>query len=266
MRRRKKDNFDEENGEIKPNDRIKKGIYLFPNLVTSGALMAGFFSICKTFDGDYTTAAWAIAVAMFFDGMDGKIARLTKTTSEFGVQYDSLSDLVSFGVAPGILVYNFALRYAFSPGMGWAIAFLFTACGALRLARFNVQTATIDGRWFVGVPIPAGASVLVFTVLFFNDIGLVTATGLAQFPNLVTAITLVTALAMVSTIKYWAFKDIELFRKHAFGTLFLGIICLAVVFREPQRSLFMLTILYLASGPVIAFFRRRNEKRVSRVI
>ena len=251
---------EEQKGHVRPRDRLKKGIYLFPNLVTSAGLMLGFTSILKGFDGEFVFAAWAIAAAMIFDGLDGKIARLTRTTSEFGVQYDSLADLVSFGVAPGVLIYNFALRHSFSPGLGWAIALLFTICGALRLARFNVQSATVDGKWFVGMPIPAGAGVLATTVLFFNDIGWVTSTGITTCPNLILLLTLVVALLMVSTAPYWAAKEFQLFRRHAFSTLFLAIIFLVIIIREPQRTLFVMGMLYLMSGPVVWLVRSRGDK------
>ena len=250
----------EEPGSPKPKDRIKRGIYLFPNLVTSAGLMAGFFSICKTFDGEFIVAAWAIFAAGLFDGMDGKIARLTKTTSEFGIQYDSLADLVSFGVAPGVLIYNFALRHSLSPGLGWAIALLFTVCGALRLARFNVQTATIDGRWFVGLPIPGGAGVLLSTVLFLNDMGWVTTDGTALHPNAVTIVTLLVAISMVSTIPYWAAKSFDIFRRHTFSTLLIGIIFLAILIREPQRTLFIFGICYLFGNPILWLIKRKFRK------
>lgn len=243
---------------LKPRDRLKKGIFLFPNLVTSAGLMAGFFSICKSFDGEFVTAAWAIFIAAMFDGLDGKIARLTKTTSEFGIQYDSLADMVSFGVAPGVLIYNFALRHSYSPGLGWAIALLFTVCGALRLARFNVQTATIDGRWFVGLPIPGGAGVLLSTVLFLDDIDWVTSTGIAVCPNAVTVLTLVVALLMVSTVPYWAAKDVDVFRRHKFSTLVLAIIFLTIVFREPQRTLFIVGMVYIVANPIRWVLKRKS--------
>ena len=245
----------------KPKDRLKRGAFLLPNLATSAGLMLGFLSICKTFDGEFVRAAWLIVAAGVFDGLDGKIARWTKTTSEFGIQYDSLADLVSFGVAPGILIYNFALRHSYAPGLGWAIALLFTICGALRLARFNVQTATIDGKWFVGMPIPGGAGILTSTVLFLNEMGWVTQAGTASSPNLVTILTLICAFMMVSTVPYWAMKDVELMRKHAFSTLFLAIICLAILIREPQRALFFIGQTYLIAGPVIWFFQKRSSNR-----
>lgn len=254
-------NEESENNSPKPKDRLKKGAFLLPNLATSAGLMLGFLSICKAFDGEFVRAAWLIVAAGVFDGLDGKIARWTKTTSEFGIQYDSLADLVSFGVAPGVLIYNFALRHSFAPGLGWAIALLFTICGALRLARFNVQTATIDGKWFIGMPIPAGAGILTSTVIFVNEMGWVTPTGISSFPNLITLLTLLCALMMVSTVPYWAMKDVELLRKHTFGTLFFAIIGLAILIREPQRALFFIGQIYLLTGPVIWFLRKRSSRR-----
>jgi len=249
----------EQGDQGKPNDRLKRGAYLFPNLVTSAGLLAGLWSISKSFDGDFILAAWAIVLAGVFDGVDGKVARLTKTTSEFGIQYDSLADLVSFGVAPGVMIFQFALRHSFSPGLGWAVAILFTMCGALRLARFNVQTATMEGGWFIGLPIPGGAGVLASTVLFIHHLGYVQG-GLAQHPNLIMILTAIAALAMVSVIPYWSMKELGLFKRHTFWTLFGLIVLMSLIFREPEKSLFFIGVVYLFSGPVVWFVRRKSKQ------
>ena len=141
-----------------PYDRresLKRGVYILPNLVTTGSLFAGFYGIVATMNGNYNLAAWFILISAIFDGLDGKVARLTGTTSRFGVEYDSLADLVAFGVAPGLLMYAWALK-PFGK-LGWLAAFLYVVCGALRLARFNVQVDTVESKRFVGLPIPAAA-------------------------------------------------------------------------------------------------------------
>ena len=191
----------------------KKGFYLFPNLVTSGSLFCGFWSICKTFSGDYIFASWLIFIAMIFDGLDGKVARLTRTTSQFGVHYDSLADLVSFGVAPGILLYSWALVHAFHPGGGWVVAAMYVICGVIRLARFNVHFDPNDKRYFKGLPIPAAACFAALTVLFFKHMEWVEDGDLASMPNLVLLIAGVLAFLMISTIRYFSFKDVDFFRK-----------------------------------------------------
>ena len=257
---RKKATRVDSEGKVRSYDRIKKGIYLAPNLVTSMGMIFGLIAISKTFEGDFVKAAWAIVIAGFFDGMDGKIARLTKTTSEFGIQLDSLADLVSFGVAPGVLVYQFALRHSFAPSMGWAVAALFTICGALRLARFNVQTHVVDGRWFVGMPIPAGAGIVVSSILFFNEIHWITDSGTASLPTFFLLVTLVVSVFMISTVPFWAMKDVEFFKKHAFGTLFFFIIFMVILVREPERTLFIVGMIYFARGPFLWILRRRSDK------
>ncbi len=154
----------------KKKDRRRfRGVYLLPNLITSGSLFGGFYAIVAAMDGRFYAAAWAILVSMILDGLDGRVARMTKTTSGFGVQYDSLADLVAFGVAPGILAYLWALKDF--KQFGWAAAFLFVVCGALRLARFNVQQGSFDPRYFNGLPIPAAAMMVATTVAFYHEMG-----------------------------------------------------------------------------------------------
>jgi len=254
--------------KIKPIDKEssvseepKKGFYLFPNLLTSASLLCGFYSITASYNGNFLRAAWAVFLALVFDGLDGKVARLTKTTSKFGVQYDSLSDLISFGAAPGILIYNFALKYVFQPSIGFVVAFLYVLCGALRLARFNVQTETADKRYFSGLAIPAGACNLVFTVLFFEEFGWVNTVGHSTTPNLLLIWTLIISLLMVSTFKYWSFKDVDLFRQRPLSTLLLAVIMVALAIEEPYIIGFWFFIGYTLSGPVGAIIRKRKVHR-----
>ena len=236
----------------------RRGIYLFPNLVTTTSLLLGFYAITESFRGAFLRACWAIFFAAIFDGLDGKVARLTKTDSDFGAQYDSLSDLVSFGVAPGIIMYNFALAQSFRPRIGWTVAFIYVVCGALRLARYNIRP-TSKKRFFEGLPIPGAAYALVFSVIFAHHVGLVTKDGLlSSTPNLMLFLTLAVGLLMISTLPYYGFKDVDLFRRHKFGTLVLFVIVLVVVFQEPESILFLALTAYVLSGPVVWYFRRKR--------
>src|SRR5512140_2150148 len=187
--------------ELQPSrsESMRKGIYILPNLFTTGSLFAGFYGIVSGINSDYRTAAIWILVSAVFDGLDGKVARATGTTSKFGVEYDSLADLVAFGVAPGLLMYFWALK-PFGR-LGWLAAFLFVACGALRLARFNVQVETVESKRFVGLPIPAAASMVSATVLFFIHMGW----SSFKKPAILVLIYLL-AFLMVSSVKYYSFK------------------------------------------------------------
>ncbi len=234
---------------------MKKGIYILPNLLTSGSLFCGFYAIIAVFNGKYLFAAVAILASVLFDGIDGKVARLTRSTSRFGVEYDSLSDLVAFGVAPGILVFSWALQpYG---RLGWLAAFLYVACGALRLARFNVQVDTVESRYFRGLPIPAAASLIAATVLFFHRLGEV---GEIKHIFILLLIYLL-AFLMVSNIRYHSFKDLGLLKKKPFGTLVAMILAIVVVMAEPEIMLFIFSALYLMMGPLSAllgWYRKRE--------
>src|SRR5438445_3036657 len=190
---------------------LRKGVYILPNLFTSAGLFSGFYSIICTLDGEYWKAAVLILVAQLCDALDGRIARLTRSTSSFGVQYDSLADLVAFGVAPGILVYQWALR----PWgrWGWLAASLYVTCGALRLARFNVQLAPVQKRYFVGLPIPAAAGVIAATVLLYLWLG-----GEGETGKHIMMLLVIFGVAglMVSEIRYYSFKEIRFHHRHPF--------------------------------------------------
>ncbi|MDD5723878.1 MAG: CDP-diacylglycerol--serine O-phosphatidyltransferase, partial [Syntrophales bacterium] len=201
-------------------------------------------------------AAVAIILSSLLDGLDGKIARVTHTTSRFGAEYDSLSDLIAFGLAPAVLTYSWALvsfgRY------GWLSAFLFVVCGALRLARFNVQINIVDSRVFNGLAIPAAAGVIATTVLFFFYLG-----GEGQFHHVsILAGTVTLSLLMVSNIKYYSFKDLNFFSRKPFMTFVLIVCMLIVIVLEPQIMLFVMALSYAASGPVwmlLKMAKRRKE-------
>ena len=237
-------------------DGMKKGIYILPNLFTTASLFCGFYSIIASMNGDFSHASISIILACILDGLDGRIARMTNTTSKFGSEYDSLSDLVSFGVAPAILVYTWALspfgRY------GWLAAFLFVACGALRLARFNIQIGIIESKVFNGLPIPPAAVVVAASVLFFYYLG-----GDGQFNNISVLISMVVlALLMVSNIKYYSFKDLNYFSRKPFMTLVLIIFIFIVVVMEPQLMIFTFAAGYAISGPVWTLYKIAKKKKI----
>jgi len=236
---------------------MKRGVYLLPSLLTSGTLFFGFYAIIAALQEKYLYATVAIAIAFLFDGVDGKVARLTKTTSRFGVEYDSLSDLVAFGVAPAILVFSWALRpYG---RWGWLAAFLYVACGALRLARFNVQVDTTEPRHFRGLPIPGAAGLIASIFLLFKRLGI----GGGEPQNLfLLLMVFLLALLMVSNIKYPSLKNLELLKRKPFNTLVAVILTLVVVVAQPEIMLFTFACLYLVVGPVRAV-REWYKKRVA---
>jgi CDP-diacylglycerol--serine O-phosphatidyltransferase len=236
----------------KKKDRRRfRGVYLLPNLITTGSLFSGFYAIVASMDGRFYAAAWAILIAMILDGLDGRVARMTKTTSGFGVQYDSLADLVAFGVAPGILTYLWALRDF--KQFGWAAAFLFVVCGALRLARFNVQQGSFDPRYFNGLPIPAAAVMVAASVAFYHQNEWV-----SQGSKFILGMMYVLSFLMVSNVKYISFKKVELFRRHPFHTLVGLVLIFVAVAAVPNILGFVLMAAYVASGPLSTFMYHRR--------
>jgi CDP-diacylglycerol--serine O-phosphatidyltransferase len=227
-------------------DRMKKGIYVLPNLFTTANLFCGFYSAIASMKGMFEIAAIAILIAVVLDGLDGRIARITHTTSKFGGEYDSLCDLVTFGVAPALLVYNWSL-IAYGK-WGWLAAFLFCVCGALRLARFNVQVGVIESRVFNGLPIPGGAAVVATGVLLYYYMG---GEGrFSEFPIMLGVVAL--SLFMVSSIKYYSFKDLNFFSRKPFMSFVLIVLILVIVVAEPEIMMFTFTFGYSLSGPVWA--------------
>ena len=224
---------------------LRKGVYLLPNLFTTAGLMCGFYSAVATIEGEYRVAAIAILVALIFDALDGRIARMTKTSSRFGAEYDSLSDLVAFGVAPGLLVY----RWALDPwqAWGWLAAASYVVCGALRLARFNVQIGIIDKQSFVGLPIPAAAAVIATTIMMYYYLG-----GAGATSKHVTLLLLIYLLAglMISTFRYVSFKDLKLRDRQPFGLFIAAIVLLQLTIARPHIMLFFLAAAYSLSGPI----------------
>jgi CDP-diacylglycerol---serine O-phosphatidyltransferase len=235
---------------------IRKGVYILPNLITTAGLFAGFYSVIATFRPDFERAAIAILVANIFDILDGRIARLTHSTTRFGIEYDSLADLVAFGVAPGILVY----RWALEPwgNWGWLAASLYVACGALRLARFNVQYENAEKRHFVGLPIPAAAELISSIVLLYYYLG---GEGPTRGHLVLLLVTYALAGLMVSNLKYFSFKETELYRRQPFWMLIAIIALLKLFIAEPQIMLFASFFLYASSGPFRWVFVRGRRLR-----
>ena len=235
---------------------IKKGIYILPNLITSASLFGGFYAIVAALDGNFYYAGVAILISCLLDGMDGKIARMTNTSSRFGVEYDSLADLVAFGVAPAILIFTWALR-PFGR-FGWLAAFVYLVCGALRLARYNIQIETIESKSFNGLPTPAAASLIATTILLFTYYG----GGGDDTTKHITILlfTYLLAYLMVSNIKYHSFKEVDLSKKRPFMLLVGIILLLIIIVLEPHIMLFMLSLGYILSGPYMAAINKRNRK------
>ncbi|MFY9268263.1 MAG: CDP-diacylglycerol--serine O-phosphatidyltransferase [Candidatus Manganitrophaceae bacterium] len=237
----------------------RKGVYIIPNLFTSGNLFCGVFAIISVFNAEYVMAAIAILSASIFDSLDGKMARLTHTTSRFGVEYDSLADLVSFGVAPGLLIYSWALSgYG---RLGWVAVFLFIVCGALRLARFNVQVSGPESKDFVGLPIPAAASLIATLVMLDSYI---LHFGKEIRPAMILTLTYLLAFLMVSNLRYRSFKNFNLKDRKPFGLLVSLVLLVLVMITAPQVMLFSLFAIYVLSGitekPVAALYHRIAKK------
>ncbi|MEF2229678.1 MAG: CDP-diacylglycerol--serine O-phosphatidyltransferase [Pseudodesulfovibrio sp.] len=235
-----------------------KSVYLLPNLLTTASLFLGFLGLTWAIKGDYAACALCILASCVFDGLDGKVARITGTTSEFGVQLDSLADLVAFGVVPATMAYLWMLE-AFGR-LGLMAAFLFMACGALRLARFNVQAATSSKKHFVGLPIPAAACTLATLVLFTEYIP-------SQYmhtvlPVCTLVLVYVLSFFMVSTIRFYSFKEISAFKAHPFSWMVTAILVFSLVASRPKVLGFIIFLSYLASGPLYTLFllSRRNKR------
>lgn len=230
-----------------------KGVYLLPNLFTTGALFAGFYAIVAAMNGDFENAAIAIVVAGILDGMDGGVARLTNTQSKFGAEYDSLSDCVAFGVAPGLVAYSWALTDLGK--VGWAAAFVYVACAALRLARFNVQSGSTDKRFFIGLPSPSGAGLVATMVWFGASRGITDGNDVAWIAAILTA---GAGMLMVSNVQYHSFKEYHIGRVPM--RVLLGvIIAFAIVLLDPPLVLLSVALIYIGSGPVLDVLRRRRS-------
>jgi len=228
----------------------RKSVYLLPNLLTSFSLFGGFYSMVSTIDRKFVYASFAIFLSCLCDALDGPVARKTGSASRFGVEYDSLADLVSFGVAPALLVYMWALKgYG---RFGWLAAFLYVACGALRLARFNVQKDTVQKKQFLGLPIPMAAMAVASTVLFFNDFHVEDQIVRIFAPVLM----FVLAFLMVSAVRYNSTKEAAFLRTRPFEAVVAALLVAVIVLLQPSISLFVISMGYMISGPVGYLFRR----------
>ena len=237
----------------KSDKSIRKGIYILPNLFTTAALFAGFSAIIQATKDNFELAAILILIAMVLDGLDGRVARMTNTTSEFGVQYDSLSDMVSFGLAPALVLFEWSLH---SMGrVGWLVAFVYTVAAALRLARFNTHAAD-EKSFFQGLPSPSAAGILASFVWVVNEYGM---QG-TDFELVALLLTLVAGILMVSNVPFRSFKDFDL-KSHVPFVVLLGIvIALVVIVYDPPRVLLLGFSIYILSGPVSALLNRKKKE------
>ena len=244
-----------------PNDRNpmnlrRRGIYLLPNLLTTAALFAGFYAIVQAMNGKFEFSAVAIFIAMVLDGLDGRVARLTRTQSEFGAEYDSLSDMVSFGVAPSLLIYEWAFKDLGK--LGWFAAFIYCAGTALRLARFNANIETVDKRFFQGLPSPAAAAVIagfVWVVLDNHYSG-------QEARWYAVAITVFAGLSMVSNVRFYSFKDFNMRKSVPFTVIILVALFFILISSYPPGVLFALFLCYALSGYVLWLlsFRKKTSR------
>lgn len=234
--------------------RLKKGIYLLPNAFTSMNLFFGFLCIVSALDGRFEFAAMSILIAVVFDSLDGKIARATNTTSQFGIEYDSLADLVSFGLAPSLLMYLWILQPM--GRIGWLAAFLYTICGALRLARFNTMAEETPSNHFLGLPIPAAAGMNATAVMFCSKFNV----PVSEFPVVFLLGMYALSFLMVSSVKYESFKKAELFKKMKFNVLVSAILVFIFIAQKPHLALFIISLCYVVSGPVLTLVLARRAK------
>lgn len=248
-----------------PEKSKRKGIYLLPNLFTTAALFAGFYSIVAAVDGNFQAAGAAIFVAMLLDTLDGRVARLTRTSSQFGKEYDSLSDMVSFGLAPAIVVYQWGVarlaEWNVAWGrIGWLVAFLFAVAAALRLARFNSMAATVDKRFFVGLPSPSAAGLVAAFVWLSSKLGI---SGLGGLAGAFT-VTAIAGALMVSNFRYYSFKEVNFGRRIPFTWLLVIPLIFMFVSLDPPSIFLLLFGTYAASGPLFSLWRRRARRLARR--
>lgn len=230
----------------------RRGIYLLPNILTTGAMFGGFYAILSAMNGRYEAAAVAIFVAMFFDGLDGRVARMTNTQSAFGVQYDSLSDMVSFGVAPAVVTFSWMLHILGK--VGWAAAFIYASCAALRLARFNTQVDVVDKRYFVGLASPSAAALLAGMVWSGYD-----AEPSVFLASIAALLTSLAGILMVANIRYYSFKGIDTKHRVPFVSILLMVLLLVVISVDPPRVLLLMALAYAASAPACWLWARMRR-------
>ena len=246
-----------QDGEAAPVRKPRKGIYILPNLFTLAALFGGFYAIVMAMNGRFDMAAVGVFCAMVLDSLDGRVARMTNTQSAFGEQMDSLSDMVSFGAAPALISYEWALR-----GLGrwgWFAAFVYCACAALRLARFNVNTGVVDKRYFQGLPSPAAAALIAGFIWLMTDLGIKGAE--LMWPTF--AVALYAGLTMVTNVPFYSFKDVSMKRSVPFVVIVAIALVIAVVNLDPPKVIFGLFVLYGLSGYVVYGVRKARGLQTS---
>lgn len=243
----------------KPLTKRRRGIYILPNLFTTAALFAGFYAIVQGMNKGFEYSAIAIFLAMILDGLDGRVARLTHTQSEFGAEYDSLSDMVAFGVAPALVMYEWTLKDLGK--WGWLAAFIYCVGAALRLARFNTNIEVIDKRYFQGLPSPAAAAVVAGFVWVMLDLGHSGGEDVVRWAA--CALTVFAGVTMVSNVRFYSFKDINLRRSVPFIVVFLFALFFVLVAFEPAVVLFLLFLGYTLSGYVLWVIERYRGKKGS---
>lgn len=248
-----------ENAPLETPNQRRKAIYLLPNLLTTGALFAGFFAILRAIQGDFEQASITVFIAMVLDGLDGRVARLTNTQSEFGVQYDSLADVISFGLAPAIIVFLWSL-YGIGDRWGMLGAFVFVAAAAIRLARFNVQVDIVDKKYFVGLASPAAAAVLMGMVWVFEE------HSIAFYENIgwVWVLTVVTGLLMVSSLPYYSFKSVSPRLRVSFFSVPILILVFVLALKDFALTLWVIALVYAFSAPLWSIWRKLNRWRIRR--
>ncbi|GFZ81527.1 phosphatidylserine synthase [Pseudohongiella nitratireducens] len=234
----------------------RKGIYLLPNLLTLGAMFAGFYAIIAGINGNFNAAGWAILIAAVMDGLDGRVARLTNTQSAFGAQFDSLADMVSFGVAPALIVFSWTLGSL--GNAGWAASFIFMSCAALRLARFNVQAGTADKRFFVGLQSPVAAGLVTFIVWVAYKYNIEPGWWMSLGTGLLTAFT---GLLMISNYRYYSFKEIHFKGTVPYVVFVLAVGLLVVIAQRPHEVLFGMCAVYAITGPIIGLGKKVKARR-----
>lgn len=251
---------DEHEEEVSEGGRTvrQQGIYLLPNLFTTAALFAGFYAIIAAMRGDFENAAVAIFFAMVLDGLDGRIARLTNTSSKFGAEFDSLADMVSFGVAPALVVFSWALGGLGK--FGWSAAFIYVACAALRLARFNTQIDTADKNYFTGLASPAAAAILASTVWVCHDLGLMGAELPRELSIVVGILTALVGFLMIANFPYYSFKGIDFRGRVPFVVMIAVVLIFGLITLDPPSILLAAFLAYALSGPVMQGVKRRRSR------
>lgn len=256
--------IDEHEEEVSVDGKTvrRRGIYLLPNLFTTAALFSGFYAVVSGMHGEFEAAAIAIFVAMILDGLDGRVARLTNTQSKFGAEYDSLADMVSFGVAPALVMFSWALSDLGK--FGWACAFVYVACAALRLARFNTQIETADKNFFSGLASPAAAAVVAGIVWVCQDEGWVGSNLPVELAVVAGCLTGLVGFLMILNVPYHSFKGLDLKGRVPFVVMIAVVLLFGVIMLDPARILLLASLIYALSGPATAvWFKLRDDEPVT---